>query len=121
MTVTDINFFVPGNPVPKQSFRYAAGRGYTAPLIKDWQNLVAEYARLAYRDDPLSSDIAVTLIFYLPTKRRKDWDNLSKCVIDALNGIVYHDDSQIIDAHVIKRFAPSYDGQYGVSISVSAV
>ena len=32
-----------------------------------------------------------------------DWDNIGKLVSDALNGIAYHDDCQIVDARVIKE------------------
>ena len=38
-----------------------------------------------------------------PTKK-PDWDNVGK-LTDALNGIVWRDDSQISDAHVWKRFS----------------
>jgi len=41
--------------------------------------------------------------------RKKEWrtkkpdaDNLAKAILDALNGIVYHDDSQVVDLHVRK-------------------
>jgi Holliday junction resolvase RusA-like endonuclease len=40
----------------------------------------------------------------LPTSR-PDGDNHLKVVQDALNKIIYHDDSQIIDARVIKRYS----------------
>ncbi len=38
-----------------------------------------------------------------PTKK-PDWDNIGKIVTDALNGIAWHDDAQIVDARVIKRY-----------------
>lgn len=39
-----------------------------------------------------------------PTKK-PDWDNVAKLVADALNGAAYRDDSQIVTAHTIKRWA----------------
>ena len=39
-----------------------------------------------------------------PTKR-PDADNISKCILDALNGIAYYDDSQVTDLEVIKIYA----------------
>ena len=42
------------------------------------------------------------LIF--PTKK-PDWDNIGKIVCDALNGIAYTDDAQVVDGHVIKHYS----------------
>lgn len=39
----------------------------------------------------------------LPTTK-PDWDNHGK-VTDALNGIVWHDDSQVVDGRVVKRYS----------------
>lgn len=38
-----------------------------------------------------------------PTKK-PDADNIAKVICDALNGIAYHDDTQIVDLHVSKRY-----------------
>lgn len=38
-----------------------------------------------------------------PTKK-PDWDNIGKVVCDALNGIAYADDTQIVDGRVVKKF-----------------
>ena len=37
----------------------------------------------------------------LPTKM-PDWDNIGKIITDALNGLAYEDDKQIVDGRVIK-------------------
>jgi len=42
----------------------------------------------------------------LPTKR-PDVDNICKLCADALNGIGYHDDAQIVDLHIIKKYGES--------------
>jgi Holliday junction resolvase RusA-like endonuclease len=39
----------------------------------------------------------------LPTSR-PDWDNYGK-IVDALNGVVWRDDAQIVDGRVIKRYS----------------
>ena len=38
-----------------------------------------------------------------PTKK-PDWDNIGKLVTDALNGIAWHDDAQIVKSTVIKVY-----------------
>ena len=61
------------------------------------------------------SPVVLTVIASYSTPRKKLWgtpkltrpdaDNLVKLVADALNGIAYGDDSQIVEAHVYKRWA----------------
>lgn len=36
---------------------------------------------------------------------KPDWDNYGKAASDALNGIVFRDDSLVTDAHVAKRYS----------------
>ena len=102
-----IAFTVYGNPVPKQSFRYANGHGYTPVHVKAWQEAVGWAAREAMADSkPLLGDLTVTLRFTLPDHRRKDYDNLAKGTTDGLTGIVFYDDSQICEAHVYRCVGP---------------
>lgn len=98
-----LTFFVPGLPRPKQSFRMRHdGRHFTAPDVKAWQNAVAQVARLAYKGAPVADYLHVTLTFALPDNRRRDADNLSKCVLDGLNKIIWKDDTQVMHLEVIK-------------------
>ncbi len=43
--------------------------------------------------------IIIVLNFYRKNRRRVDLDNLEKTVLDAGGGVVWEDDSQIIDMH----------------------
>ena len=36
--------------------------------------------------------------------KKHDWDNIGKIVCDGLNGVAWHDDKQIFDGMVHKRF-----------------
>jgi len=49
------------------------------------------------------NDLAVNIIIFFKDKRRRDWDNWHKLSMDALEGIVYKDDSQIQEAHIFKE------------------
>jgi len=46
--------------------------------------------------------------------KRKDLDNVAKLLCDALTGVAYHDDCQIVDLHVSRSF-----GEHGVRIVLS--
>lgn len=39
--------------------------------------------------------------------KKPDWDNISKNICDALNGIAYPDDKAIVDGHVQKYYSPN--------------
>ena len=36
--------------------------------------------------------------------KKPDWDNVGKIICDALNGIAYSDDAQIVDGRTIKKY-----------------
>jgi crossover junction endodeoxyribonuclease RusA len=54
------------------------------------------------RGRPLIGDVKVTLDFYRPAKRG-DLDNRIKVTLDALQGIAFADDSQVVEIHA-RRF-----------------
>ena len=111
-----INFFVPGKAIPKQSYRAVKGGGYTDPKVKAWQETISWNARIAVQgEDWLTENLEVTLLFVLPDNRRKDLDNLSKAVLDGMNGIVYADDKQITRLILEKQVG----GEPGVYIEVN--
>jgi Holliday junction resolvase RusA-like endonuclease len=37
--------------------------------------------------------------------KKPDWDNVAKSICDAMNGIIYVDDTQIVEAHITKQYA----------------
>lgn len=123
-----VNFEVPGDPIPKGRPRFAR-RGmfvqtYTDSKTIEYETLVATKARIAMgSSEPLKSHLTVFLYlrYTVPpsyTKKRKesclngfeypkriDLDNCYKSITDAMNGIVYVDDSQIVEAHILKCYA----------------
>ena len=119
-----IKFTVPGSPVAKERPRFAK-RGkfivtYTPTKTKTAETSIAEYARYYMGfANPLEGVMWLDLAFYLPIPKEKrktiendswhvckpDADNLAKLASDALNGICYHDDSQIARLTITKRYS----------------
>lgn len=98
-----IELLVLGEPRAKQSFRYArGGRGYTAPAVKAWQELVGWVAKRDYVGEILTAPLSVLLEFTVSLDRA-DADNLAKCVLDGLEGVIFRNDKQIVDLRVTKR------------------
>jgi len=98
------SFEMPGDPVPKGRPRHTAkGVTFTPERTRRAERDMAFVAKAAAPKGPLAGPLCVELTFACATRRRQDWDNLGKLVCDACNGILWEDDSQIEDAHVVKR------------------
>lgn len=124
----DLYFIVPGDVVPKQRPRFTrSGHAYTPKKTHDYEAKVksaylAEYpAGMAFKEGPIEIVLNVyfqipqsfskkkqedLLLHHYPTKR-PDSDYLLKSVCDALNGVAYTDDSQIVVATVNKIWSES--------------
>jgi Holliday junction resolvase RusA-like endonuclease len=124
-----VTFKVDADPVGKQRARYAK-RGnfvqtYTPDKTRNYESLIKEAAIEAMgSSEPLETP--VTLYLYirapipksLPKKRieaclnglekpikKPDASNVLKSVEDAMNGVIYKDDSQIVNIHVSKVYS----------------
>lgn len=100
-----ITILVDGEPVPKQSTRFdGKGRAHTDPRVKAWQDTVSLRAIEAMRGrPPIIGPVSVRIVFVLGNRRRVDVDNLNKAVLDSMNGIVFKDDTQVVNAHLVKK------------------
>ena len=123
-----VSFTIPGNPVAQGRPR-AARRGnrimmYDPKPSKDYKEYVAEIAKEYAPEEPTEAALGVQMKIYreIPkstTKKdrklineglkrpvvRPDTDNYTKAILDALNGIIYKDDSQIVDLKASKYYS----------------
>ena len=129
MTFT-VFFTVEGTPIGKGRPKFAR-RGsfvttYTPTKTRDYESLIAEAARKAMgSSEPLETPIAAYIYIVVPVpqsypKKRRDAclnglerptkkpdaDNILKAFFDAMNGIVYKDDCQIVSIHATKNYGP---------------
>lgn len=85
------------------------GRFPSTYLTDDGRETKAGYqlsAKWQYRGLPLTGDLKLTAVVYFKTKRKRDLDNTMKLPQDALNGVLYADDSQIAELHLIRGYDP---------------
>ena len=125
---TAIRFTVRGEPQGKGRPRVvrngAFSRTYTPDKTVAYENLVkVEYQRQCGKAFIKEGYVAMRLTAYyaIPksaSKRRRaqmeagtimpikkpDCDNVIKVICDALNGLAYHDDAQVVDARVVKLY-----------------
>lgn len=102
-------------PVAKGRPRFTRqGHAFTPPKTRRFEAMIADLARGAYMGTPLAGPLAVDVTFFLraPKKRvrtfpsiKPDVENLAKSLLDALNGIVWQDDSLIVELHARKVYA----------------
>jgi Holliday junction resolvase RusA-like endonuclease len=114
---SELNFRVRGAPQGKGRARSSGRHHYTPAVTREYEQRVRATFRAAYPNhQTIPKGVPVTLFIVAesvkaPTSRLQaptstpDWDNIGKAVSDALNGIAWHDDSQVTDGRVIKRFA----------------
>ena len=99
-----IEIIVPGEPTPKQSFRIGyRGHHFQPARIRAAQDAVAWCAREAMAGEPpVTGPVAISATFARKSRRPVDVDNLWKLAGDALQGIVYENDAQIVCLEIRK-------------------
>ena len=134
---------MPGTPRPQGSkigFKARTGAVVTKEQCKDleaWRATVAAFARRAYQGPPLQGPVKLDLVFLMPRPKAHfragdrekglkpaapgwhtktpDRTKLLRAVEDALKGIAWMDDSQVVDGAARKAFA---NGTTGVDVAV---
>ena len=123
-----VNFAIDANPVGKQRARYVKRgnfvQAYTPEKTRTYEALIKDAAKQAMgSSDPLETPVSLYLYIRVPipkscTKKRleainngsekpikkPDASNILKSVEDGMNGVVYRDDSQIVNIHVSKVY-----------------
>ncbi len=141
-----IEFFVSGEPQPepkkKGAFRFLKGGGMGIKTKKDdetgektsWRSTVEIEARKYFCNYKAKLydagvPISVDLVFYRTPPKKKvndlpvvmpDLDNFAYLVTNALKGICYHDDNQIVESFNQKFYADK-DHPAGVKIEIKEV
>ena len=90
-----------------------SGHFYTPAKTRQFESSVKTLARQHWGNkEPLEMNLEAILTFYSKRPKttklqypRKDVDNLSKAVLDALNQVIYKDDSQIVKLTASKQWA----------------
>ena len=90
-----------GNPVPKERPRVYGRHAVTPSRTQEAENWIKFSARKE-GFNPLSGLVRMELRFFRSNAVPADIDNLAKLVQDALNGIAYLDDRQIVYLAVTK-------------------
>lgn len=127
-------FTLPITPVPKGRPRLSRFGTYTPAKTKKYENDVRLLVKsMMGSQQPIETPLEVFLYFRLPIpksyskkrteaclsgldkpSKKPDLDNLAKGLMDAFNGLIYKDDSQIVEMHLTKV----YDVKAGIDVLI---
>lgn len=131
----DITFFIPGLAAPGGSKRAFAHKHTGRIIVTDdckrnpeWRSKVADRGSQVFDRGPLSGPLATSYVFVVPRPKghfgsgrnarvlkpsapkyptvKPDLTKLVRAAEDALNGIAWHDDSQVVTKAEAKRYGP---------------
>lgn len=141
-------FFVPGLPLPEPRPRATSINGrahvYKPATARDWKALVRLSAAQVMLGAPLAGPLRVGLTFRFPRPaghfgtgrnatrlrstapawpvgNRSDIDNLAKGVLDAMSGVVFLDDRQVVELDARKLYTRSEAPGVAVGVSLLAL
>jgi Holliday junction resolvase RusA-like endonuclease len=136
LAVLDIRIF--GLPVPQgrpraRAFQHQGATRvsvYDPATSRDWKRTVLAQVLPQKPAAPVEGPLVMALTFFLPRPKtlprrehfhvkRPDCSNLLKAVEDALNGIVYRDDSQIVKLDIVKEYSPAPGVQIRIERAVT--
>lgn len=81
------------------------GRRFLTSIGREYKEAIGWAARENNPQGILFKKPSVHIIYTYPDHRRRDIDSGIKLTLDALNGVLWDDDSQVVELHVLKRFA----------------
>jgi Holliday junction resolvase RusA-like endonuclease len=111
---TILSFTIPGPPQPKERARKGkSGKWYTPERTRRYEAHVHTCALAGVSPQARERCFAaerielLSLLVFFPDGRRRDGDNVAKAIQDALNGVLWVDDSRIRQLSVTKSVDPS--------------
>ena len=125
-----LSFFVPGRPRSTQTGSVITVRGRSFPVRRGtaWSSVCGLVARQYAPAQPLTGPVRCELMFHLPRPKRPpspwpttrpDAENLCKGLLDSFNGVLWDDDSQVVELVLRKVYAR--EGRPGVDVTVEAL
>ena len=132
------HFEIPGDPQGKARARTVKGHSYTPQKTVLYENLIKtcflalDKKETFFNKEPV--EMYITAFYSIPKSTTKkdrerikrkelfptkkpDADNIAKVVCDALNGIAYHDDTQVVKLTIRKVYTEK-EPRVGVTIGL---
>jgi crossover junction endodeoxyribonuclease RusA len=108
---------LPYPPSVNHMYRRASNRVVLSSEARAWRETARWYLRSAGIVQLLSGPVSVSVDAYRP-RRRGDIDNLAKAILDALIGVAYVDDAQVVHL-AMTRYEHATNPRVLVRVNVS--
>ena len=118
-----IRFQVPGRPITQGNHsRNRFGAVYDATKgLAAWRTAVGYIAKQTARGRMVDGPVVVDVVFYVPRPAscpkartqptvKPDVDKLSRALLDAITGVLLHDDAQVVQLIARKQYATRQPG-----------
>lgn len=111
-----ITIKIEGRPVSVNHLYSSARSGRRRITAKGWawKDTVCYIAKQAL-EKPCTGPVILEITYIFPDNRRRDVTNYDKAILDALKGVAYDDDNQIVSIAIHKFVKPS-DNFEGVTM-----
>jgi Holliday junction resolvase RusA-like endonuclease len=92
----------------------------SAKGLKSWRETIAHVAKQTHKV-PTTDAVTISLLFLMPAPKKMvrrypttkpDLDKLTRAVLDALTGVIYADDSQVVQIEAQKGYTYGKPGVY---------
>jgi crossover junction endodeoxyribonuclease RusA len=100
LQTNDVTLQLPYPPSVNRIWRNARGIIYKTDAARDYRYFVVSEANRVSL--PLLTGAVALTVHLFPPQSNCDIDNALKVLSDALQGIAYHDDKQVVELHVYK-------------------
>ena len=119
-----ISFTIPGKPMAWERSRHSGKIHFDSKKQTSNKGTLHMYATQAYSGELIDVPIAIKVWAFFPASKelmkkrpkeveaeiipftaRPDSDNICKLIGDALNGVLWRDDSLIVDVFIFKRYS----------------
>lgn len=118
-------------------FAYGSGHAYTDAATTEYEGKVkkAWKSENNFKFSKMPTEVTIKAFFSVPCSlskkkraalfgtpctKKPDADNIAKIILDALNGIAYEDDSQIIRLKVVKTYVMKEEELPRAEVTVTA-
>jgi len=116
----DIQIRIPGIiPAKKNRMRVGRGRVYKDKSVVEAEALIKTQSQLgmAYAgEEIITGPVAIEVVCYYDDRRRRDSHNVLGSLLDAMEGIVYLNDTQVVDCLVSKRLCEKGNAETFVNV-----
>lgn len=91
-------------PIPVNSkYGVINGRMLLTKKYRDTKEAMKWEIISQWKDKPLKGNVTLNILQYFGDNRKRDIDAYIKILLDSMEGIVFDDDSQVVEMHLFKE------------------